>query len=74
MKIDLSKKQVGDKVFTAHDGYDEITDIKNDYTYSIMTSTRSNYTISGLYFVGDRHPTAFNSREEFDEYWAQVKK
>jgi hypothetical protein len=73
MKIDLTKKQVGDKVFTALDGWDEITEIKNDRPYPIMTETRSDYTMSGLYCSADKHPTCFNSREEFDAYWAQVK-
>jgi len=73
MKIDLSKKQVGDTLFTAHDGWDEITEISKGHLYPIMTETRSNFGLDGRYCHSDRHPTAFNSREEFDEYWAQVK-
>ena len=73
MKIDLSKKQVGDKVFTAHDGWAKITEIYNYQSYPIMTERLTDYTLNGLCFDRDKHPTAFNSREEFDEYWAQVK-
>jgi hypothetical protein len=77
MKVYLVSKKVGDTLFTAHDGYVEIVQINEIHPYPIMTETGSktgtNYGLDGKYFDGDKHPTAFNSREEFDEYWAQVK-
>jgi hypothetical protein len=73
MKIDLSSKKVGDTVFTALDGKCKVIEINSSHQYSVMTETKSNYMFDGRYFDGDRHPTCFNSREEFDAYWAQVK-
>jgi hypothetical protein len=73
MKIDLSKKQIGDMVFTAHGGWVEIVEIYKKYNYPILTKTQNDYNMEGKYFDKDKHPTAFNSREEFDAYWAQVK-
>ena len=69
MKIDLSKKQVGDKVFTVQDGYVEVTFICKRAVFV----NDMHYFINGFYFDRDKHPTAFNSREEFDAYWKQVK-
>jgi hypothetical protein len=73
MKIDLSKKQVGDMVFTALDGTCKVIAIDSHHPYSVMTENQSDYMYNGRFHVDDKHPTAFNSREEFDEYWAQVK-
>ena len=73
MKIDLTKKQVGDMVFTAQDGWVEIAEINNNNPYPIMTERLTDYTLNGLYCLCDKHPTCFNSRKEFDAYWAQVK-
>jgi hypothetical protein len=73
MKIYLVSKKVGDTLFTAQDGYVEIVQINERNPYPIITETRSNYGLDGKYFDGDKHPTAFNSREEFDAYWAKVK-
>jgi hypothetical protein len=69
MKIDLSKKQAGDKVFTAHDGCVEVV-IVGEKTIHVNSS---HYLFDGRHWRTDKHPTAFNSREEFDAYWAQVK-
>jgi hypothetical protein len=70
MKIDISKKKLGDKVFTTHDGENEVLIAKQD----LITIGADHYTYDGRRWLRrDKHPTAFNSREEFDEYWAQVK-
>jgi hypothetical protein len=69
MKIDLSKKQAGDKVFTASEGYVEIV-LVGEKTIHVFSS---HYLFDGRHWQTDKHPTAFNSREEFDEYWAQIK-
>jgi hypothetical protein len=73
MKIDLSKKQVGDMVFTTHGGEIKVVEIHEKYNYPLLTTTRYDYNMEGKYLDSDKHPTCFNSREEFDEYWAQVK-
>jgi hypothetical protein len=73
MKIDLSSKKAGDTVFTALDGKCKVIEINSSHSYSVMTETMSNYMYNGRFHNDDKHPTCFNSREEFDEYWSQVK-
>jgi len=73
MKIDLSKKQVGDNVFTTHGGEVKVVEIHEKYHYPLLITTQYDYDMEGKYLSRDKHPTAFNSREEFDAYWAQVK-
>jgi hypothetical protein len=71
--IDLSNKKVGDIVFTALDGKCKVIQIDSSHPYSVMTENKSNYMYNGRFHDDDKHPTCFNSREEFDAYWAQVK-
>jgi hypothetical protein len=73
MKIDLSKKQAGDKVFTAHDGWDVIASIRVLFRTSYWCESGKIFKENGKLYPTDKHPTAFNSREEFEAYWAQVK-
>jgi hypothetical protein len=69
MKIDISKKQVGEQLFTAPDGYVEVTFMGINAVFV----NDMHYYKNGKHWQTDKHPTAFNSREEFDEYWKQVK-
>jgi hypothetical protein len=73
MKIDLSKKQAGEKVFTSHDGWDVITAIRVQFVAAYWCESGKIFNVNGKRYPTDKHPTAFNSREEFDAYWAQVK-
>lgn len=58
MKSDLSKVKKGDRIWTIEAGWEEVIAINSVDKYPIETI--SNYfTIDGLRWRGDKHPSAF---------------
>ena len=58
MKSDLSKVEVGDKIWTIQDGWIEVTSIERDVNYQILTNKNS-YTIDGKILKRHKYPSAF---------------
>jgi hypothetical protein len=58
MKSDLSKVEVGDKIWTIQDGWIEVTSIERDVNYQILTH-RNSYTIDGKILKHHKYPSAF---------------
>jgi hypothetical protein len=68
-KIDLSDLKVGDKVFTMHNGWDTIFEIKVGWWGTYWCSSGHIYSKDGQRYENDTHPTLFHSEQEFREYW-----
>jgi hypothetical protein len=58
MKSDLSKVEVGDKIWTIQHGWTEVVSIDNSDTYPIETKSYT-YAFSGKRWERDEHPSAF---------------
>jgi hypothetical protein len=68
-KIDLSDLKVGDKVFTMHNGWDTIFEIKVGWWGTYWCSSGHIYSKDGQRYENDTHPTLFHSEQEFREYF-----
>ena len=58
MKSDLSKVEVGDKIWTIHLGWIEVTRIDTRFVYPVITGCHS-YTFDGKFRLADKYPSAF---------------
>jgi hypothetical protein len=58
MKTDLSKVEVGDKIWTIEEGWTKVVDIDLDSKHPIETRNNT-YALDGKVNVGDKHPSAF---------------
>jgi len=58
MKTDLSKVEVGDRIWTIQNSFTEVLTVNLDRDYSIVTEECS-YTIDGKLHISDKHPSAF---------------
>jgi hypothetical protein len=68
-KVDLSDLKVGDKVFTMHNGWDTISEIRGGWWGMYWLSSGHIYSRDGQRYEKDTHPTIFHSQQEFREYW-----
>lgn len=70
----MSKFKVGDKVYSVTDGFGLVKSISgSDKTYPVMVNfggVNSSYTLSGVEFESDKHPSLFHSPREASEYHA----
>ena len=65
---EFSNAMVGDACFSVANGIVEIEDIVS-MLYPIHTSDSEYYDISGRYLPSDKHPSLFNSFQQFMDYW-----
>lgn len=59
MKSNLSKIEVGEKIFTIQYGWTEVIEIDKNYTYPIRVEGGCWYSLNGLYCIEDKYPSAF---------------
>ena len=76
MKIDFSDAKVGDEVFVSMWGKCKISRVEviGELPLKIEGSCGHEYfTINGLLFENDQHPTLFHSFSEFQKYWKEYE-
>jgi len=57
----MKNLKVGDKVWTIQDGETIVIEIKEDYDFPIITANDKYYTLDGLHYTSDKHPSLFLS-------------
>jgi hypothetical protein len=67
-KIYLSDVEVGDKLWSVRHGETTCQDVRIDHPEYHIVTPAGIYTNSGKYYVDDKFPTLFHSREEFLEF------
>lgn len=68
----FKEAKVGDECFSVSCGVMEITSTESSMLYPIQTE-ENQYDMSGRCWSADKHPTLFNSFQQFMSYWGWEK-
>lgn len=70
---DFNNAKVGDKCFSVSNDIVEIEDTFKYGIYAVSVPTGESFTGHGRFWESDKHPSLFNSFQQFLDYWAWEK-